>query len=166
MCNLTYKNKSERHVTTPDVMPFMRRDLFVTVTFMHPHLLILSFIHSELRETCSKTALSWKQAPKNRSSANSGAETRMMWWELWKKTYDVMFLGTFQIALYLPLGWVSKEMLESIVEGSAISHRSGMMIRGTCLGHSRATTCFQISGSSVIFTWPSPCLPANYPRVT
>lgn len=59
-------------------MPFMRRDLFVTVTVMHPHLLILSFIHSELRETCCKTAPSWKQVPKTRSSANIGTETRMM----------------------------------------------------------------------------------------
>lgn len=147
-------------------MPFMgRRDLSITLTFMHPHLPIHSFIHSELRETWYKRAPSWKQCPKKKSSANIGTGTRTMWWELWKKTYDVMFLGTLQIALYLPVSGVSKEMQEHSC-GFGNFPQKWFDNMGDMFGLLQGYNFFYISGSSAIFTWSSSCLLAYYNRVT
>lgn len=63
------------------------------------------------------------EAPKKRGFADTATEARMIWWVI-KKAVQVLFLGIFQIALYLLVGWASKEMLESTVEGLAVFHVS------------------------------------------
>ena len=104
-----------------------RRKWFVLLTFKHTYLLIHFLFHSFIQNWGKHVVTQdhdGNGSSTKRGSADTGTGARMMWWVLQGKKYEVVFPGTFQIALYLPFGWVNKEMIESLVEGLVISHVS------------------------------------------